>query len=86
VRLRNEKGDIAVGVHDIMITEPHPCRHGFFRRIYARVQTSDTGEYWIWRQIDENGLPLTDAERAFETEDAALSDAVRSLNGVAVTV
>lgn len=75
-----------LGVHEIMITEAHPCRRGFFRRLYARIQTSNTGSYWIWRQIDENGLPLTDAERAFETEDAALSDAVRSLNGVAVAV
>lgn len=81
-----QRGDTAVGVHDIVITEPHPCRRGFFRRLYARIQTSNTGEYWVWRQIDENGLPLTDAERAFETEDAALSDAVRSLNGVAVAV
>ena len=81
-----QKGDIAVGVHDIMITEPHPCRRGFFRRVYARIQTSNTGEYWIWVQIDEHGLPLTDAERAFATEDAALSDAVSRLNGVAVAV
>jgi hypothetical protein len=80
------KGGPALGVHDIMITEPHPCRRGFFRRLYARVQTSNTGEYWIWRQIDENGLPLTDAERAFDSEDAALSDAVRSLHGEAVAV
>jgi hypothetical protein len=84
--LNTQQGNLAVGVHDIMITEPHPCRRGFFRRLYARVQTSHTGEYWIWRQIDENGLPLTDAERAFESEDAALSDAVDSLNGVAVAV
>jgi hypothetical protein len=75
-----------VGVHDIMITEPHPCRRGFFRRLYARVQTSNTGDYWVWRQIDENGLPLTDAERPFDSEDAALSDAVRSLRGEAVAV
>jgi hypothetical protein len=75
-----------VGVHDIVITEPHPCRRGFFRRLYARVQTSYAGDYWIWRQIDENGLPLTDAEKAFDSEDAALNDAVRRLNGVAVAV
>ncbi|QLH39593.1 MAG: hypothetical protein HWD60_12385 [Defluviicoccus sp.] len=75
-----------MGVHDIMITEPHPCRRGFFRRIYARIQTSHTGDYWIWRQIDETGQPLTDAERSFESEDAALSDAVRSLNGQAVAI
>ncbi|MFO1113139.1 MAG: hypothetical protein U1E38_03495 [Rhodospirillales bacterium] len=75
-----------MGVHEIMITEAHPCRRGFFRRLYARIQTTNTGSYWVWRQIDENGLPLTDAERAFETEDAALSDAVRNLNGVAVAV
>jgi hypothetical protein len=31
-------------------------------------------------------LPLTDAERAFDSEDAALSDAVRTLNGEAVAV
>jgi hypothetical protein len=84
--LTSKEGKIAVGVHDIVITEPHPCRRGFFRRLYARIQTSNTGEYWVWRQIDENGLPLTDAERAFESEDAALNDAVRSLNGVAVAV
>lgn len=79
-------GRTTVGVHDIMITEPHPCRRGFFRRLYARVQTSNNGSYWVWRQIDENGLPLTDAERAFDSEDQALSDAVRQLNGVAVAV
>lgn len=75
-----------MGIHDIMITEPHPCRRGFFRKLYARVQTAHTGDYWIWRQIDENGLPLTDAERAFDSEDAALSDAVRQLHGEAVAV
>jgi hypothetical protein len=69
-----------------MITEPHPCRRGFFRRIFARVQVSHTGSYFIWRQIDENGTPLTDAERAFDTEDAALSDAVTRLHGHAVSV
>lgn len=79
-------GNDNVSVHDIVITEPHPCRRGFFRRIYARVQTSSNGSYWVWRQIDENGLPLTDAERAFDSEDAALNDAVQRLNGVGVTV
>jgi len=73
-----------VGIHNIMITEPHPCRRGFFRRLYARVEIAHTGEYWVWRQIDENGLALTDAEQAFETEDGALNDAVSRLNGVAV--
>lgn len=72
------------GIHNIMITEPHPCRRGFFRRVYARVEISNTGEYWVWRQIDETGAPMTDAERAFETEDAALNDAVRRLHGEAV--
>lgn len=67
-----------------MITEPHPCRRGFFRRLYARVEIAHTGEYWVWRQIDENGLALTDAEQAFASEDGALNDAVRRLNGVAV--
>jgi hypothetical protein len=67
-----------------MITEPHPCRRGFFRRLYARVEIAHTGEYWVWRQIDENGLALTDAEQAFDSEDGALSDAVSRLNGVAV--
>lgn len=75
-----------MGVHEIMISEPHPCRRGFFRRIFARVQTSNTGEYWIWRQVDEHGTPLTDAERAFESEDAALSDAVQQLHGEAVAI
>jgi hypothetical protein len=75
-----------VSIQFIMITEPHPCRRGFFRRLYARVETSFTGEYWVWRQIDENGLPLTDADRAFESEDAALSNAVERLNGIAVAV
>lgn len=73
-----------MGIHNIMITEPHPCRRGFFRRLYARVEIAHTGEYWVWRQIDENGLALTDAEQAFESEDGALNDAVRRLNGVAV--
>lgn len=73
-----------MGIHNIMITEPHPCRRGFFRRLYARVETSHTGDYWVWRQIDENGVSLTDAEQAFESEDGALNDAVKSLNGVAV--
>lgn len=74
-----------MGVHNIMITEPHPCRRGFFRRLYARVDVSNTGEYWVWRQIDEHGQAMTDAERAFPTEDSALDDAVKQLNGVAVT-
>lgn len=73
-----------MSLHEIMISEPHPCRRGFFRRIFARVETAHTGRYWIWRQVDENGVPLTDADRAFETEDAALSDAVRRLKGEAV--
>jgi hypothetical protein len=82
---RNEAEPGRVSVHDIMISEPHPCRRGFFRRIYARVEVANTGSYFVWRQIDENGLPMTDAERAFASEDAALDDAVKSLNGVAVT-
>jgi len=73
-----------MAVHDIMITEPHPCRRGFFRRLYARVETVHAADYWVWRQIDENGYPLTDAERAFATEDQALDDAVVRLNGQAV--
>lgn len=73
-----------MGIHNIMITEPHPCRRGFFRRLYVRVEIAHTGEYWVWRQIDENGLALTDAEQAFDSEDGALNDAVRRLNGVAV--
>lgn len=75
-----------MSVHDIMITEPHPCRRGFFRRIYARIQVSNAGQYWVWRQIDEHGLPLTDAERPFDTEDAALNDAIQQLNGSAVAI
>lgn len=78
-------GNHTAAVHNIMVTEPHPCRRGFFRRLYARVEVSNTGDYWVWRQIDENGAPMTDAERAFPTEDAALDDAVKQLNGVAVT-
>lgn len=73
-----------MGIHNIMITEPHPCRRGLFRRLYARVEIAHTGEYWVWRQVDENGLALTDAEQAFESEDGALNDAVSRLNGVAV--
>jgi hypothetical protein len=73
-----------MSLHEIMISEPHPCRRGFFRRIFARIETANTGPYWVWRQVDENGMPLTDAERAFESEDAALSDAVQRLNGEAV--
>lgn len=75
-----------MAVHDIMITEPHPCRRGFFRRIYARVAVLNTGAYWVWQQVDENGKALTDADTAFETEDAALSDAVQRLNGAAVAL
>lgn len=75
-----------MGVHDIMISEPHPCRRGFFRRLYARIEVTNAGPYWVWRQVDENGLPLTDADRPFDSEDAALSDAVLRLNGVAVAV
>lgn len=73
-----------MAVHNIMITEPHPFRRGFFWRIYARVKVENTGDYWTWRQIDETGMPMTDAERAFESEDAALSNAVEALNGIAV--
>ncbi|MBK8175685.1 MAG: hypothetical protein IPK66_10595 [Rhodospirillales bacterium] len=73
-----------MSVHDIMITEPHPSRRGYFHRLYARVQILSSGEHWVWRQIDENGVPLTDVERFFDSEDAALSDAVERLNGVAV--
>jgi hypothetical protein len=47
---------------------------------------TNAGPYWVWRQVDENGLPLTDADRPFDSEDAALSDAVLRLNGVAVAV
>jgi hypothetical protein len=73
-----------MGLHEIIISEPHPCRRGFFRRVFARVETSHTGNYWVWRQVDENGVPLTDADQPFPTEDAALNDAVRRLNGEAV--
>ncbi len=71
-------------VRKILITEPHPCRRGFFRHLYALVETSKQNGYWIWRQVDENGHSLSDAERAFETEDSALSDAVQALKGEAV--
>lgn len=81
---RGKAVDRHLGIHNIMITEPHPCRRGFFRRIYARVQVAHTGDYWVWRQIDETGSFLTDAEQAFETEDGALSDAVNRLHGEAV--
>lgn len=73
-----------MAVRNILITEPHPCRRGFFRHLYAKVETRRDNGYWVWRQIDENGFALTDEERAFDSEDAALSDAVRSLNGEAV--
>ena len=73
-------------VHDVMITEPHPCHRGFFRRIYAKVEIGFNGDYWTWRQVDENGLPLTDADASFGSEDAALSDAVVRLNGQAVSI
>jgi hypothetical protein len=83
--VREKEESLFVSVHNIMITEPHPCRRGFFRRLYARVDVSNTGDYWVWRQIDENGAAMTDAERSFPTEDSALDDAVKQLNGVAVT-
>jgi hypothetical protein len=73
-----------MSVHNIEVMEPHPCRRGFFRRLYARVEISRTNDYWVWRQVDENGMPMTDAERPFASEDAALSDAVSQLNGTAV--
>lgn len=77
---------MALSVHDIEVMEPHPCRRGFFRRIYARVEVSNADGYWVWRQIDENGKPLTDAERAFATADSALDNAVKSLNGIGVGI
>lgn len=73
-----------MSIHNIEVMEPHPCRRGFFRRLYARVEISRTSGYWVWRQVDENGMPMTDAERPFESEDAALSDAVSQLKGTAV--
>jgi hypothetical protein len=73
-----------VSVHDIEVVEPHPCRRGFFRRLYARIEVKSVDGYWVWRQIDEKGMPLTDAEKAFPTPDAALDDAVKQLNGVSV--
>jgi hypothetical protein len=73
-----------MALHEIKVTEPHPCRRGFFRRVYAWIETVDTGAYWVWRQIDENGFPLTDAEHAFCSEEAALDDAVQQLNGVSI--
>ena len=62
--MRDKEESLFVGVHNIMITEPHPCRRGFFRRLYARVDVSHTGQYWVWRQIDENGLAMTDPASA----------------------
>lgn len=73
-----------MGLHNIMVSEPHPCRRGYFRQLYTRVEVSNTGSYWVWRQVDENGAPMTDAESAFDSEDAALNDAVTRLKGVAV--
>lgn len=72
-----------MAVRKILVSEPHPLRRGFFRHLYAQVETSRDDGYWVWRQIDENGRPLTDAERAFDTEDAALDDAIKRLNGEA---
>ena len=65
-----------MAVHEIMVAEPHSCPRGFFRHLYARVETHHTGQYWTWWQVDERGIALTDPERAFRTEDAALNDAV----------
>ena len=78
------EGNAAMSVHDIEIMEPHPCRRGFFRRLYARVEIANTDGYWVWRQIDEKGAALTGAERAFPSQDAALDDAVKRLNGISV--
>ena len=75
-----------MGVHEIMVAEPHSCRRGFFQHLCALVETYHTGQYWTWWQVDESGIPLTDAERAFRTEDAALNDAVERLNGVSLVV
>lgn len=73
-----------MGVHNIMVSEPHPCRRGYFRQLFTRVEVCNTGAYWVWRQVDENGVAMSDAERAFDTEDAALDDAVKQLKGIAV--
>ena len=71
-------------VRTILVSEPHPLRRGFFRHLYALVKTERQNGYWVWQQIDEHGHTLSDAERAFPTEDAALSDAVNALKGEAV--
>jgi hypothetical protein len=81
-----DQGRRSMAVHEIMVAEPHSCRRGFFRHLYARVETHHTGQYWTWWQVDERGIPLTDAERGFRTEDAALNDAVERLNGVSLVV
>jgi hypothetical protein len=78
------EGSAPLSVHDIEVVEPHPCRRGFFRRLFARVEVTRVDGYWVWRQIDEKGTPLTDAEKVFATPDAALDDAVKKLNGIKV--
>jgi hypothetical protein len=75
-----------LAIHDIMVYEPHPGRRGFFQRLYARVETSTMDEDWVWRLVDEVGNAMTDADKTFPTEDAALNDAVERLNGAAVVL
>ncbi|MCW5700865.1 MAG: hypothetical protein KIT00_13605 [Rhodospirillales bacterium] len=75
-----------MSIHNIEVLEPHPCRRGFFRRIYARVNVHNTQGYWVWQQVDEHGKTLTDAAQAFDSPDAALDNAVKSLKGIAVGV
>ena len=45
-----------MAVHEIMVAEPHSCRRGFFRHLYARVETHHTGQYWTWWQVDERRI------------------------------
>jgi hypothetical protein len=73
-------------VHEIVFSEPDPSRRGLFRRLYARIETSFNGTYWMWRQVDENGYYLSEAEKAFGSEDEALNDAVFRFNGIAVAI
>jgi hypothetical protein len=67
--------------HTMVLTEPHPTKAGFISRYFAIVDVAMSGTNWFWQQVDDDGKHVGNASAAFAKEDAALDDALATLDG-----
>ena len=67
--------------HTMILNDPYPTRTGFISKYFANIDVAMSGSSWIWRQVDDSGNYVGSASSPFATEDAALDDALKQLNG-----